>query len=99
MGLRRQWANKPLKTFTEALSAFRTAISFRFFDWLTNNRDVFASHTNSQVITLQILLCLISRYKTVQISKLTNYFQLPIKSESKRKHIQRFLSLKELSLP
>ena len=46
-GLQRQWGNKPLKTFTDALSAFRTAISFRFFDWLTNNRDVFASHTES----------------------------------------------------
>ena len=53
----------------------------------------------SQVVTLQILLYLISVHKTVQISKLTNYFQLPIKSESKRKHIQRFLTLKELSLP
>lgn len=53
----------------------------------------------SQVITLQLLLYLISRYKTVEISKLTNYFQLPIKSESKRKHIQRFLSLQGLSLP
>lgn len=26
-GLRRRWANKPLNTFTEALEAFRTAIS------------------------------------------------------------------------
>ena len=53
----------------------------------------------SQVVTLQILLYLISVHKTVQISKLSNYFPLPIKSESKRKHIQRFLTLKELSLP
>jgi SRSO17 transposase len=43
-GLQRRWGNKPLKTFTEALEAFRTAMSFRFFDWLTNNRDVFASY-------------------------------------------------------
>ncbi len=35
-GLRRRWATKPLNTFTEA---FRTAMSFRFFDWLTLNRD------------------------------------------------------------
>lgn len=28
-GLRRQWANKPLNTFTQALEAFRTARSFR----------------------------------------------------------------------
>jgi hypothetical protein len=36
-----------LKTFTEALAAFRTAMSFRFFDWLTDNRDVFASYKAS----------------------------------------------------
>ncbi len=46
-GLQRQWANKPLNTFTEALEAFRTAMSFRFFDWLTKNMDVFASHKES----------------------------------------------------
>jgi hypothetical protein len=40
-GLRRRWANKPLNTFTEALEAFRTAISFRFMEWLNQNRDVF----------------------------------------------------------
>ena len=43
-GLRRRWANKPLNTFTDALSAFRTAISYRFVGWLQENRDVFASH-------------------------------------------------------
>ncbi len=37
-GLRRRWANKSLNTFTEAIDAFRTAMSFRFFDWLTFNR-------------------------------------------------------------
>jgi SRSO17 transposase len=46
-GLRRQWANKPLNTFTEALEAFRTAISFRFFNWLTENRDVFSAYKAS----------------------------------------------------
>lgn len=46
-GLRRRWANKPLNTFTEALEAFRTAMSFRFFDWLTLNRDLFASYKAS----------------------------------------------------
>ena len=30
-GLQRQWANKPLKTFTEALEAFRTAMYAPFF--------------------------------------------------------------------
>jgi len=43
-GLRRQWANKPLNTFADALSAFRTAISFRFAKWLQQNQDVFAAH-------------------------------------------------------
>jgi SRSO17 transposase len=43
-GLQRRWANKSLKTFTDALEAFRTAMSFRFFDWLTRNRDVFAAY-------------------------------------------------------
>jgi SRSO17 transposase len=46
-GLRRRWASKPLNTFTEALEAFRTAMSFRFFDWLTLNRDLFASYKAS----------------------------------------------------
>jgi SRSO17 transposase len=46
-GLRRRWANKSLNTFTEALEAFRTAISFRFLDWLTHNRDVFAAYKAS----------------------------------------------------
>jgi hypothetical protein len=46
-GLRRQWANQPLNTFTEALEAFRTAMSFRFFNWLTHNREVFAAYKAS----------------------------------------------------
>ncbi len=46
-GLRRRWANQPLNTFTEALEAFRTAMSFRFFDWLTQNRDVFTAYKAS----------------------------------------------------
>jgi SRSO17 transposase len=46
-GFRRRWSTKPLNTFTEALEAFRTAISFRFVEWLTVNRDVFAAHKAS----------------------------------------------------
>jgi SRSO17 transposase len=42
-GLRRKWANKPLNTFSEALEAFRTAISFRFVKWLNENWDVFSA--------------------------------------------------------
>ncbi len=43
-GLRRRWANKTLSTFTDALEAFRTAMSCRFVEWLNHNRDVFVSH-------------------------------------------------------
>ena len=43
-GFRRRWASKSLETFADALAAFRTAMSFRFFNWLTQNIDVFAAH-------------------------------------------------------
>lgn len=43
-GLRRRWANKSLNTFVEALEAFRTAMSFRFVEWLNHNRDVFVAY-------------------------------------------------------
>ena len=46
-GLRRRWANKPITTFPEALEAFRTAISYRFVEWLNQNRDVFVAYKAS----------------------------------------------------
>ena len=46
-GLRRRWANQPLTTFVEALEAFRTAMSFRFFNWLNQNKEVFAAYKAS----------------------------------------------------
>jgi SRSO17 transposase len=46
-GLRRRWANQELKTFVDSLEAFRTAISFRFFNWLKLNIDVFAAYKAS----------------------------------------------------
>jgi hypothetical protein len=46
-GLRRRWASKPLNSFTEALEAFRTAMSFRFVEWLDHNRDVFFAYKAS----------------------------------------------------
>ena len=46
-GLRRRWASKPLNTFTEALEAFRTAMSYRFVEWLQQNRDVFIAYKAS----------------------------------------------------
>ena len=46
-GLRRRWANKSLDTFTDALEAFRTAVSYRFVNWLNQNRDVFTAYKAS----------------------------------------------------
>jgi hypothetical protein len=46
-GLRRRWSNKPITTFPEALEAFRTALSFRFVEWLNQNRDVFIAYKAS----------------------------------------------------
>ncbi len=46
-GLRRRWANKPLNTFPEALEAFRTAMSYRFVEWLNQNSDVFTAYKAS----------------------------------------------------
>ncbi len=46
-GLRRRWANKPIHTFPEALEAFRTAMSYRFVEWLNQNRHVFAAYKAS----------------------------------------------------
>jgi Transposase DDE domain len=46
-GFRRRWANKSLNTFPEALEAFRTAISYRFVNWLNYNHDVFLSYKAS----------------------------------------------------
>lgn len=46
-GLRRRWANKPLNSFSQALEAFRTAISYRFVRWLNENIDVFIAYKAS----------------------------------------------------
>lgn len=46
-GLRRRWANRPLNSWIEALEAFRTAMSYRFVEWLNHNKDVFAAYKAS----------------------------------------------------
>ncbi len=46
-GLSWRWANKLLNTFTDISLAFRTAISYRFFEWLDENIDVFTAHKES----------------------------------------------------
>ena len=55
--------------------------------------------TQTQVQTLKILVWLLTVQKTVKIERLAACFPLPIKYESRRKHIQRFLTLFSLSLP
>ncbi len=60
--------------------------------------DFKQSLTNTQVQTLKILVWLITVQKTVKIERLAACFPLPIKYESRRKHIQRFLTLFSLSL-
>lgn len=46
-GFRRIWSNRPLNTFSEALEAFRTAITYRFLKWLEENFDVFFAYKAS----------------------------------------------------
>jgi hypothetical protein len=55
--------------------------------------------TASQIQTLKILVWLLTVQKTVKIERLSACFPLPIRYESRRKHIQRFLTLSCLSLP
>lgn len=43
-GIRRRWSTKPLETFGEMIEAFRTAVEFRFVQWLATHVDVFAAH-------------------------------------------------------
>ena len=57
------------------------------------------SLTQAQYKTLEILIWLLTVQKTVRIERLAACFPLPIKYESRRKHIQRFLTLTSLSLP
>jgi hypothetical protein len=54
--------------------------------------------TPSQIETLKILIWLLNVQKTVKIERLAACFPLPIKYESRRKHLQRFLTLSSLSL-
>lgn len=66
--------------------------------------ELYSSHiqlylTPSQIQTLKILIWLLTVQKTVKIERLAACFPLPIKYESRRKHLQRFLTLSALSLP
>ena len=54
--------------------------------------------TLAEYIFLQILLSLLQSIKKVNLEKLANALPLPIKFESRRKRIQRFLSLPNLKI-
>ena len=54
---------------------------------------------SSEFLTLQILVWLLQAHRQVRIERLASSFPYPIKCESRRKKIQRFLILPRLSLP
>lgn len=54
--------------------------------------------TPAQFLTLEILVWLLQTHKQVKIETLAAYFPLPIKFESRRRHIQRFLKLPAMSV-
>jgi hypothetical protein len=53
----------------------------------------------SQLLTLEMLVWLLQFHKQIRIERLAACLPLPILYESRRRHIQRFLSLPQLSIP
>lgn len=53
--------------------------------------------TPRQYSTLKILILILQSYRIIQIEKLAAIFPLPIKYQSRRRHVQRFLALPELT--
>jgi hypothetical protein len=54
--------------------------------------------SEAQLITLEILVWLLQIHKQIKIERLAAHFPLPIKYESRRRHLQRFLKLQFLSV-
>lgn len=54
--------------------------------------------SQAQLLTLEILVWLLQVHKQVRIERLAAHFPLPIKYESRRRHIQRFLQLRVMSV-
>jgi hypothetical protein len=54
--------------------------------------------TPAQLLTLQMLVWLLQTQKEVRIERLAATLQLPILQSSRRRHIQRFLKIKALSI-
>jgi len=54
--------------------------------------------SETQLITLKLLVWLLQSQKTVKIERLAATLPLPIQQNSRRRHIQRFLNLTRLSV-
>ena len=54
--------------------------------------------TPAQLLTLQMLVWLLQSQKQVRIERLAATLPLPILQSSRRRHIQRFLQIKALSI-
>ena len=53
--------------------------------------------TPRQYATLRIIVLILQSYRTIQIEKLASVLPIPIKYQSRRRHIQRFLELAQLT--
>jgi Transposase DDE domain len=53
--------------------------------------------TPRQYATLRIIVLVLQNYRTISIEKLASILPIPIKYESRRRHIQRFLILPQLT--
>lgn len=53
--------------------------------------------TSRQYATLRITVLILQSYRTIQIEKLAALLPIPIKYESRRRHLQRFLVLPQLT--
>ena len=53
--------------------------------------------TPRQYATLRIIVLILQSYRTIQIEKLAAILPIPIKYQSRRRHIQRFLVLPQLT--
>lgn len=65
--------------------------------------ELYRTHLKNQLnprllLTIEVLVWLIQVHKQVRIERLAAHFPLPIKFESRRRHIQRFLQLPQLSV-
>ena len=54
--------------------------------------------TSRQYVTLRITVLILQSYRTIQIEKLASILPIPIKYESRRPHIQRFLVLPPINI-